>query len=437
MRTTITPAKLQELKNRLKVRRAALTDKEIKALRPLSTGARYDLADPSQPGFAVRINDRGQGVYCLVARFPGSTNPTRRAIADVGQIPLADARETARKWITLIKQGIDPRVEAQRQQQAELRKQEHTFASVSELWLKKHASKLRTYKAIEGAVRRELIPVLGHRPVAEVTKGEVASLLQAIIDDGRPRMAHLTFEHLKGIFEWALDQDTYGLEHLPTDRVKPRKMFGKRVLRTRLLTDVELRAFWRATERLGYPHGSLYRMLALTGCRLREVGHASWHEVNLEQRLLTIPPERFKSDATHIVPLSSTAMTIINELPRFAGGDYIFTTDGKRPISNYTIAKQRLDKLMSEELGHPVDPWVVHDLRRVVRSGLAALKVPENVAELCIGHGKKGLARIYDQHAYAGEMREALELWAAKLRDIVTPPPDNLVKGQFGDRASA
>ena len=50
------------------------------------------------------------------------------------------------------------------------------------------------------------------------------------------------------------------------------------------------------------------------------------------------------------------------------------------------------------------------------------------VAEMVIGHGRKGIQRVYDQHSYEDEMREALELWAARLRDIVTPPPENVVR---------
>ena len=79
-----------------------------------------------------------------------------------------------------------------------------------------------------------------------------------------------------------------------------------------------------------------------------------------------------------------------------------------------------------------VTGWVVHDLRRVVRSKLASLKVSDTIAELVIGHGKKGLQRVYDQHSYEAEIREALELWAARLRDIVTPPPENVVKLKRG-----
>jgi integrase len=62
---------------------------------------------------------------------------------------------------------------------------------------------------------------------------------------------------------------------------------------------------------------------------------------------------------------------------------------------------------------------VIHDLRRTVRTRLSELRVPEHVAELVIGHARKGLARIYDQHRYADEMREALQAWAVRLRAIV------------------
>jgi hypothetical protein len=62
------------------------------------------------------------------------------------------------------------------------------------------------------------------------------------------------------------------------------------------------------------------------------------------------------------------------------------------------------------------------------RTRLASLRVPDLVAEMVIGHGRKGLQRVYDQHTYEAEMREALNLWASRLRDIVTPPPENVVR---------
>ena len=82
---------------------------------------------------------------------------------------------------------------------------------------------------------------------------------------------------------------------------------------------------------------------------------------------------------------------------------------------------------MTQELGKAPVPFRLHDIRRTVRTRLASLRIADEVAEMIIGHGRKGIQRVYDQHTYETEMREALDLWAARLRDIVTPPPENLV----------
>jgi integrase len=146
-------------------------------------------------------------------------------------------------------------------------------------------------------------------------------------------------------------------------------------------------------------------------------------------KLWMVPPERFKSNATHIIRLSDQAVAVLRELPRFTKGDHIFTTTyGGKPVAGFSKSKAALDALMKESLGAPPPPWVIHDIRRTVRTRLASLRVPDMVAEMVIGHGRKGLQRVYDQHRYVDEMREALELWAARLRDIVTPPPNNVVR---------
>jgi hypothetical protein len=54
--------------------------------------------------------------------------------------------------------------------------------------------------------------------------------------------------------------------------------------------------------------------------------------------------------------------------------------------------------------------------------------VQDIVRELVIAHTKPGLHKVYDQFAYLKEKREALDLWAARLRDIVEPPPANVVR---------
>jgi hypothetical protein len=75
-----------------------------------------------------------------------------------------------------------------------------------------------------------------------------------------------------------------------------------------------------------------------------------------------------------------------------------------------------------------IPPFVVHDVRRTVRTVLSALPIPDLVRELVVAHSKPGLHRVYDLHAYEQEKRHALTLWALRLRSIVEPPPANIVE---------
>ena len=81
-----------------------------------------------------------------------------------------------------------------------------------------------------------------------------------------------------------------------------------------------------------------------------------------------------------------------------------------------------------------LQPFVIHDIRRTMRTGLSALPVPDVVRELVIAHTKPGMHKVYDQFSYLDEKRHALELWAARLRNIVEPSPANVVELAKGRR---
>jgi integrase len=123
-----------------------------------------------------------------------------------------------------------------------------------------------------------------------------------------------------------------------------------------------------------------------------------------------------KAGQVHVVPLAPTAVAILEALPRCAGPFVFSTTGGERPISGYGDIKAKVDSFMPG-----VAAWVLHDIRRTMRTGLSALRVPDTVAELCIGHTQKGLHKVYDQHSYLDEKRHALDAWASRLLSIVEP----------------
>ena len=95
---------------------------------------------------------------------------------------------------------------------------------------------------------------------------------------------------------------------------------------------------------------------------------------------------------------------------REATGRYRSTVSSK--------AKRALDARMREEM-RQLPPFVIHDIRRTMRTGLSTLPVPDLVRELVIAHTRPGLHKVYDLHAYESEKRHALDLWAKRLRDII------------------
>ena len=327
---------------------------------------------------------------------------------------LSDARDDARAAILDISRGIDPRATEEAAKEAEARSARQTFAAVAKEFLADHVAGLRSAKEIEAAFKNDLLPAFGKRPIAEVSDADVARLLKSVAKT-RPYMARHLFAFLSKFYRWSLAQRCYGLTTSPCAALSAKDLLGKFNPRTRVLNDSEIAALWRATAALRSPDGPFVRLLLLTGQRLREVAQMTWSEVDLADAVWTIGAERMKGDMAHVAPLAPEAVALLESLPRF-DGPFVFTTNGRRAISDFSRIKHKLDGLMPE-----VGPWRFHDLRRSMRTGLSALRIADVVSELCIAHAQKGLHKIYDQHAYIDEKRHAFEAWAARVLMIVEP----------------
>jgi integrase len=420
--------------------RKTLTDRSLRAMKPRADGRPYDKMDSVVPGLGVRVLASGQRTFVLIARYPGSTNPTRRALGGYGELTLEKARGKARDWLEMLRKGVDPHTEEERRRQSELRRQENSFAAVAEEFIKRHVSKTRKAAIVERELRREFIDRWGARPITDITQHDVVAVLDEAVDRDAPYQAHNLLGHVRTLFNWAIARGVYGIDRSPCDRLKATAVIGKKLARKRILNDDEMRALWSATDAIGYPFGPIFRLLLLTGQRKSEVSDARWSEFDLKGKLWTIPAERMKADAAHVVPLTAEAIEVLSALPRYTKGEHLFsTTFGEKAVSGFSKAKIRLDEAMLADLRKLVadrgenadrvklEPFVIHDIRRTVRTGLSALPVPDLVRELVIAHAKPGLHKVYDQHAYLDEKRKALELWAARLRSIVEPAPANVI----------
>jgi integrase len=421
-----------------------MTDERINRLP--KKDKRYAVYDPACPGLAIRVTPRGHKTFVLGGRYPGKSQFSRVELGQAGRLTLEQARAKARQWGEWIARGVDPRDEEVR-----LRKEAetaaalavtHSFLAVAEEFIARGLRGQRKAATVAREIRTELVPHWGLRPITEITRADVARLIGKIVTRSRTgAYAHNILGHVRQLFAWAIEQDVYGLQASPYDRIRPKKLIGKKKSRDHVLNDDELVALWRAAAKTAYPLGPVVQVLLLTGCRLSEVTDAVWPEFALTgvRPLWTIPAERFKQDAQHLVPLTADLVAALKALPRWPHSDFLFSRDGTKPVEFTSKAKKRVDRRMLRTLQAlarragedpnkvKLRPWVLHDLRRTMRTRLGELRVPEPIAEMVIGHAKKGLVRVYDQHKYQDQIREALTAWNARLRTIINPPPDNVV----------
>src|SRR5262245_29878235 len=113
-----------------------LTDRSIKAAKPAATA--YDMADAQVPGMILRVLPSGVKSFALIARYPGSSNPTRGSLGIYGAILLQDARNKARGWLDLLQRGIDPADEVKREREQNARRRRDTVASIADDYIEQY-----------------------------------------------------------------------------------------------------------------------------------------------------------------------------------------------------------------------------------------------------------------------------------------------------------
>ena len=148
-----------------------------------------------------------------------------------------------------------------------------------------------------------------------------------------------------------------------------------------------------------------------------------WNEIDLEASAWTLPAGRTKNAKAKIVPLSQTAAAILDDLPRVKSSeDYVFSTIGSACFSGFSKSKRRIDEFVLKE-APDCAPWVLHDLRRVVATGLQRLGTRLEVTEAVLGHvsgSRAGIVGIYQRHDWAAEKRQALDAWAQHVMALVS-----------------
>jgi integrase len=406
----------------------ALTAKTIEALKAHPT-KRREVPDAALPGLYLVIQPSGAKSWALRYRLAG--RPAKLTLGRWPMMGLAEARAAATEALDMLAKGRDPAAEKRATKAARLEAQLAERDKVKTLvaqFDQRHLASIKSGRAVRARLDRYVLPVWGERDVHSITRRDVIDLLESIRDGGHAVTANRARNHLTTFFNWCVERDI-----LTASPMQGVRAVAKEQARERVLSDDEIRWFWRACEAEGSPWGGLAKVLLLTGQRLSEV--AGMTEAEVAGDVWRLPGARVKNGRAHDVPLSEAVRAILAALERPNG--IFFTTDGRAPVSSFHRARARLhaamERIAAEERGAPVaiPHWTFHDLRRTAATGMAKLGIPVRVTEAVLNHAGGtggGIVSIYQRHDYAAEKRQALEAWARHVMALVAGKPDNVVR---------
>lgn len=379
------------------------------------------LWDTKLSGFGVKITPAGRKVYLYQYRMGGrGSNVRRYTIGKHGAITADHARNEAKRLAALVLQGEDPQAKRQHKRKIDVefafdKYLNHFVAECLKVEWKASA------KEVEAMLRTYALPALRAKPLPDIERRDISAIFKPL--QNKAALRSKLFAVLRRLFRWAvfegdLDRSPMADMEVPAPPAK----------RNRWLRDRELALVWDATGLLGYPFGPMFRLLILTGQRRNEVSGLPWNELVRGEAVWALPAARAKNGEATDIPLSGRALNeLANVAKRKKKADwpwsgFVFTTTGKSPVSGYSRAKTRLDKLISKANdGQPLEDWTLHDLRRTFATGMQRLGVRFEVTEAILNHvsgSRSGVAGIYQRHQWEAEKREALDAWARHIGGI-------------------
>ncbi len=353
-------------------------------------------------------------------RYRYRTPDGRERVAALGVYPvlsLADARKAHADARKALAGGVDP-VQHKRETKAAARvSAESTFEVLARQW---HDAKQKKGKWIDDSAVRimrrletHVFPMLGALPVAEVTAQRVLDAVQKLELAGKHETASRCLEYTRGVLRLAAKKKLVTM--IATDAISRDDLAGGVTRNHNRVKPEEIGALLRAIDAANLrPVTRLALALVFqTAVRTTEARAARWSEFDLASARWTIPAERMKMDAAHIVPLSRQAVATLRELQQHTGtGDLLF------PNQNRPLAPMSENAMLyaMNRAGY-AGRQTVHGIRGLFSTTAnESGKWDADVIELCLAHQSgNAVRRAYNSAQRLPNRAKLMQWWADSL----------------------
>ncbi|HBV2452270.1 TPA: tyrosine-type recombinase/integrase, partial [Klebsiella pneumoniae] len=276
----------------------------------------YQLADGA--GLYPEVVPSGSRYWRMKYRFNGKEK--RLAFGVYPAVSLAQARALRDEAKKKLAEGIDPSFAKKEEKLVRDVRLHNTFQAVALEW---HGTKVSRWSEgyasdIIEAFNKDIFPYIGQQPVNEIKPLVLLNVLRRMESRGATEKAKKVRQRCSEVFRYAIV--TGRAEYNPAADLTS-AMSGHESKHYPFLTVEELPDFFKALS--GYTGSPLIvlaaRLLILTGVRTGELRGAFWSEFDLEKAVWEIPAERMKMKRPHLVPLSTQALEIVQQLKVMSG----------------------------------------------------------------------------------------------------------------------
>jgi integrase len=387
----------------------ALTVVQVKNAKPREKA--YKLAD--ERGLYLLVNPNGSKLWKLKYRFAGIEK--KLSLGAFPEVTLADARDRREDAKKQLNNNIDPGVLKNSIKRSKKLAAENSFEAIAREWHAKFNAKWTKNHGERILIRLEqnIFPWIGRRPIMEVTAPELLSALRRVEARGAVETAHRILQICGQVFR-------YGIATGRAERNLSADLVGalapvKQKHHASITDPVQVGKLLRAING--------YEGFFVTKCALQlaplffvrpgELRQAEWSEFDFEIAEWRIPAEKMKMRAQHIVPLSTQAIAILEELKDFTGdGKYVFPSirSSKRPMSENTVLAAL------RRLGYTTDEMTGHGFRSMASTLLNEQGWNRDAIERQLAHGERNNIRAaYNYAEYLPERRKMMQAWADYL----------------------
>lgn len=388
-----------------------LTATEVKNAKPKDK--EYSLVDGQ--GLKLRILPSGSKQWQLNYYRP--TNG-KRANYNLGRFPdvsLAQARKGAILAKELIAQGIDPQEQKQKQQQEYKETHENTFENVSKEWFEIKKDSITPDYAIDiwRSLELHVFPKLAKTPIKDITAPLIIELLRPIEAKGSLETVKRLSQRLNEVMNYATNcglVQANPLSGIKAAFKKPKKE------NMAALTPAELPELMNTIA-----HASIKRTTRCliewqlnTMTRPSEASGARWEEINVQEKIWTIPAERMKKRRDHRIPLTDQMLAILEVMKPISGHrEFIFPSDRdpKKPCNSQTA------NMALKRMGF-AGRLVSHGLRSLASTTLNEQGFEPDLIESALAHVDDNQVRsAYNRTDYIERRRPMMGWWSEHIEE--------------------